>query len=164
MAEANHERFLLQLDSNFGAALAREEEEAADDLAYSLIQGADLVTALRRWRSASMKLADGSVVPIAEVGPDFAAGADGTVICPLRYVTVTRTAGPPLRYGSERLLDRLRRSARDGIDVQVRALDGSVYRGRLVAAGTDHIEITTENGAVLLSDEAVVSVRLCRGG
>lgn len=164
MAESNHERFLLQLDSKFGAALARAEEEAADDLAYSLIQGADLPTALRRWGSASMKLADGSLMPIAEIGSDFAVSEDGSMICPLRHVTAIRTAGPPLRYGPEHLLDRLRRSARDGLEVQVRALDGSVYGGRLAAAGADHIEITTETGAVLLPGEAVVTVRLCPGG
>ena len=74
---------LRELDARFDATLAREEDEAAADLALSLQQDVALKITLggKGWR---MRLPEGSTQPVRSVGNDYAiCGSRAEALVPL---------------------------------------------------------------------------------
>lgn len=165
MADRGMDRMLRHLNVGFEAAIAREEEEAARDLAYSLLQGFDIGSALRRWGAAELRSVDGSLLPIEELGQDFVAAGGSTLLCPHTHLVAYRAAvGSAPALTDETLVVRLRLWARKGARVLVRTSEGSVFRGRLVRVGPDHFELASEVGSILVATTMVAWVKLAREG
>jgi hypothetical protein len=166
MADHRVDGLLQSLGATFDAAIAREEEEAAADLAMSLRQDRSLADVLMRspWR---VVLRPGFSPRLDVVGPDHVvASGGGRHVIPLRWLEVTpdATARPPDR-DSRLLVEVLRDVARSGRDVSVLGPGGD-HRGVLRWVGTDHLALETHRGLFLLPLEGLrrLTVKEGEGG
>lgn len=139
MSDGDLGGLFASLSAGMDAAIAREETEAADDLAFSLSQDIPLPTTLSR--TGGTCSVRGMALPITHVGSDFLvarrAGAD--VLVPLEHATVKLTAQgirPAVRNDS--LVGLCRRLARRRAAVEIDS-GGDTFRGALVRAGPDHL-------------------------
>ncbi len=162
MADIN--RVLGGLDTSFDAAIAASDDEAANDLAYSLSQGFTLARALARWPGANWHLGEGLIVPVQEIATDHVVALEGTLLAPLHRVVATRSEGPPVMLTEIDLVARLRRWARVSATVQVTDLMGELWEGPLTRVAEDHIEVERNRNATIVSMGAVSLIRLGRAG
>jgi hypothetical protein len=145
------------LGASFEAALAREEEVAADDLAFSLRQDGDLRSAVRNGGWAL--LVDGERRSIVdEVGVDYVVAGDLVVRAGR---AILRSAGAPAPSCSDRtFLELLGSACRDGQTVEVCAGAARV-RGTLVRVAGDHLVVAHETEKTVVGLGAIDSVRIC---
>jgi hypothetical protein len=167
MADARVERLIASLDAAFDASIARQEEEAADDLAFSLRQDRSLTAAMASGAPLCARMIDGAALPITHVGSDCVrAGLRGEVVIPVtRLVAETAasaTASRPKVRGDETMLGIVRRGARAGVSAEIRS-GSRVLKGRLIRATPDHIELLGRDGRALVSLEAVDCLTLLGG-
>lgn len=153
MRDPRLDRYIASLDAAFDAAVAREEHEAASDLAFSLVQDRALRDRVARSNDAALVLAGGRSEPVTAVGEDYVAAGDPVrVVVPLtRAVVVRRAPRRPLpRTGAGTMLELLRSWARAGAVVTVEAERGS-WTGRLTAAGRDHVVVADRAGETAIA-------------
>lgn len=164
MAEPDLDRLDRSLDTSFQAVAARADEEAANDLAGSLLRGLDVSGAIRRWGAADVRLGSAASLPVEEVGRDYLECSSGDVLVPMSHAVVLRSAGARTpRFCDEPLRIRLSEWARMGREVQVTTHNGETFSGRLVRSGADHLELSGASDR-LVGLGAVAFVRLSRGG
>ena len=159
MADTRLLRLLTSLDVQFDAAVAREEDEAASDLAFSLRQGLRLRDVLRR--GTWVARLDGGERPVVLVGRDFVvcAGPD-SVLIPHRRLTVTPSdSGSETQFSTVPLLETLRALCRSGAEIEISCRD-LVVHGRLIQVGPDHVAVSTGARATFVAMEAIDLIRL----
>lgn len=145
------------LGASFDAALAREEDLAAADLAFSLSQDVDLREAIRRSRAAwTLVDADGGLHPVAEVGADYVRA--GALVARTGGATVRSIAGAAPRISPGTFLELLSAACRAGACI---TLDG--VRGRLIRVAKDHVAVGTPDGETMVGLTGLRSVRLEEG-
>lgn len=154
------EQLFSSLDASFNAALDRSEEEAATDLAFSLIQDRSERDHLRH-AGFSVRSAGGTL-PIVRLGEDFVETADGWLFRLGQAVVVRdETAAPPLER-PESLIEVLRHGSRRGADVQAET-PSRYYRGRLVRCGPDHVCLRSGPKQILIPLGLVSAFRFSHG-
>lgn len=156
---------LLGLEAQLEASERRAEEEAADDLAFSLSQDRVLADAMCRSGAVDVLTDQGTRFRVASVGADFMwIDPPWSRLLPLRGAAVAQDARgtPPIRLDLT-LVEVCRSLARAGTEVEVKCPIGGVV-GRLEAAARDFLALTTAQGRLLLPYEVVTEVRLLNGG
>lgn len=165
MADAHIDRWLSSLNATFEAAMAREEEQAAGDLAFSFLQDLNQVETLRRGKAAVLRLAGGASLPVGRVGSDYiAAGNPPNLLVPLeRAVILIAASGPAPETADDSLLLLLRRAARLGASVHVTTSQGQ-WEGRIAKAAADHTVISASGQNIVMGNRAIRSIRLLHAG
>jgi hypothetical protein len=148
------------LDAGLEAAIAREEEEAADDLARALRQDTNLRIAMARtgWR---LDRGDGSRHLVTELGADYvvAATPDFGLLVPLgRSVLRAAEGAAPPRATARTLIERVREQARAGAEVEI-STDIGALSGHLVGAAADHLHLRTGAGDALVAARSIQAVK-----
>jgi hypothetical protein len=145
VADDNLRAVLGSLEATFDASIARAEDEAASDLALSLLQDLSLSEAVGRSGAFEAYLPDRPLAPVTEIGEDYAAcERGGTVVVPLTRAVLRAAPGGPASERRDRtMLALLRERARRGGTVEVRAC-GALHRGALARACRDHIVLRTQ--------------------
>jgi len=163
MADAHIDSWLSSLNATFEAAVEREEEQAAGDLAFSLLQDLGQVETLRRGKAAALRLAGGASLPIARVGRDYlAAGSPPNLIVPTSFaVILVGSSGPAPEIADDSLLLLLRRAARLGTYAQISTIEGE-WQGRIVKAGADHLIVNASGQSLVIGNGAVRTITLLR--
>ena len=161
VADSEVQRVLRALNADFDAAIAKEEDVAATDLALSLLQ--DALLSERLTSSAYFaELPNGVQLKVVGVGSDYVTvGRDDVV--PLNRAVFRRTQGSPPMATSGDLLGVLRSWVRVGSTVRIEA-QNRVLAGHLAIAGRDHVGLETALGEVLVPLQVVDRVRRIRGG
>ena len=160
MAGSGFERLFDDLDVGLEAAIAREEEEAADDLARALQQDTPFHVAVSRtgW---NVRLPGGETALVEEVGTDYIAASLGqtSILAPLERVALSASEDVPRpRMSGRALVEVLRRLAREGIAFEVASDQGS-FSGRLSRTAADHLGVASPTGETLIGMRSVVSLR-----
>jgi hypothetical protein len=165
-ADDNLRAVLGSLEATFDARVARAEDEAASDLAFSLLQDLSLSEAATRAGALEIVMGDRAPLPVAEVGVDYvaASGRSPTVVPLGRAALRTIPAGRAPESLDRSLLELLRAWAREGRAVAIHA-GGGVHRGRLVRACRDHVVVngyagTARGDDVLVPLEMIEQLRL----
>ncbi len=146
---------LSDLDALFGAELARQEDEAADDLAISLRADRHLAEVLTEGPFAVVL--DQRTIPLERVGRDFIEG--GGFIAPFDRHRFVTSAGERARPTDLSLVECLRSLARAGTPVELALEDGTVD-GALVGAAPDHLVVAGKTGVVVVPIGSVRWARL----
>ena len=159
------ENLLAGLESSFDAALARDEEIAAADLARSLDRGAELRHRLVRARGVVLLLSSETRLPVANVGADYCACGDPPfLLAPLHNATFALgRAGLPPSDAPAMLKQALGRWADRSAAVEI-ATPAGRRAGRLVQASADHVLLETRDQRIVVPMATVGSVRLSRVG
>lgn len=139
VADDNLGSMLGSLEATFDARLARAEDEAASDLAFSLLQDLSLTEALERAGPLQVLRAGHPPIPVTEIGADYLGCAPATFI-PLGRAIARPIAGPTPVRTDQPLVALLRRHARRGTCARVTAR-GAVHTGVLARACRDHVVI-----------------------
>lgn len=164
MGDSGVDRLLASLDVAFDAAVAREEDEAASDLAYSLLEDLSLAEALPRMGPLAAVLPGGVSLAVSVVGRDYVAAGSPPILIPVTGALLMTSGESDPEITSEDLLGALRRLARAGQMVRVSS-DGVESVGRLRRAAVDHLLIEGATGrAVVVGIEAVTAVALVPEG
>jgi hypothetical protein len=164
MEDPRLQRLFTSLGATFEAEIARDEEEAAQDLAFSLRQGRSLADVLERgaWRL----LTPSGPRPISLVGVDYvAAGGVPAVVAPLLRAVFDADGEPesfqdmvpetrPPRAVDTTFLQLLRSLARASAPVRIGCPAGPLS-GRLLWAGTDHIAVEATRRRMAISLRAI---------
>ncbi len=163
MADAHIDSWLSSLNASFEAAVEREEEQAAGDLAFSLLQDLGQVETLRRGKAAALKLAGGASLPVARVGSDYlAAGNPPNLIVPISFaVVLVGPSGPAPEIADDSLLLLLRRAARLGTYARISSTEGD-WQGRIVKAGVDHLIVNVSGQSLIVGNGAIRAITLLR--
>lgn len=142
------------LGASFSAALARDEELAAADLAFSLRQDVDVHAAVARSRCGWVAAgAGGSTHRVEEVGVDYVLA--GTLVLRTRAAVLRSDAGPPPRTTDRTFLELLGAACRANADV---AVEGA--SGRLVRVAKDHVAVRKAGVETIVGLDALDWVRL----
>lgn len=160
MADRHIDRLIESLEATFDAGLARAEEEAASDLALSLLQDAELIDVLRRRGPLNALLPDGITLPVSSIGENYlACGSSGDVLVPLATAMVAAApSGPSPQMSGLSLLGLLRQLVRRGRHVEIWG-SGVRLRGRLARACADHVVVEVPRGPDGDGAEVFVGVR-----
>lgn len=156
---------LLGLEAQLDASERRAEEEAADDLAFSLSQDRVLADALCRSGTVDLLTDEGGRLRVASVGTDFVwIDTPSCRLLPLRRAAVAQDlrGRPPVRLDLT-LVEVCRSLARAGTKVELRCPIGGVV-GRLEAAARDFLALSRAEDRLLLPYEAVTEIRLLNAG
>lgn len=146
------------LEASFAAALARDEEVAATDLAFSLRQDVDVAAAvLRSGLAWSLVGEGGASTPVDEVGTDYLRA--GRVIVPSRAAVLRSAPGPSPRSGDRSFLEVLGEACRAGAALAVTHRAGTAA-GRLARVGLDHVAVRSGGGETIVGLAAIEAVRL----
>lgn len=149
---------LADLDALFGAEIARQEDEAADDLAISLQSDSRLPEVLAR---GSFQLVLGErTIPVESVGRDFV--ESGTFIVPLGRYHFIASTGERTRPAHLGFVDRLRLLARSRAAVEL-SLEGQTLRGRLSTVSPEHLVIDARAGSAIVPLGAIRWVKVSPG-
>jgi hypothetical protein len=174
MATHPFEGLFTSLAAGYEAALAREEDAAASDLAFSLRQDRTLLQSLVRLGPIALLQGDFVEKPVLVIGRDYLnaslngeddrARVQGTLIVPLhRAVIVPGGASEPPVVRDETLVQALRRWARLGKAVTLSTRWGD-FRGHLTVVSPKHVEIQAGRRLVVVGLSAVESITCARGG
>jgi hypothetical protein len=152
-------KLLSSLEVQFDAAVAREEDEAASDLALSLRQGLALLDVIRR--GSWVARFDGVARPVSLVGRDFVAcdGPDAILVPHRRLVVAPSDSGEAARFSPASLVETLRAVCRSGADVEITCGKAAIS-GRLTQVGPDHAAVVSASGTTFVALEVVDRVRL----
>ena len=165
VTERGLDKLLLGLGAQFEAAEKRAEEEAANDLAFSLTQDSAMADTLARARAVTILIDGGGRLTAAAVGSDFL-WIDGPrpQIHPLAQAVVRlEDRGRPPKRWQMSLLEACRQLARSGATVEVSWFSGSVT-GVLERGARDFLSMKTELGSVIVPYGAIRCICLIRGG
>jgi len=160
------EQVIARLEARFDAALAREEEEAAADLALSLRQDRPLADLIRDGGGLRVVEGDGAQAPVTVVGADYCGtGTPLTCICRLGSAPlVVEPAAPAPESLGDSLQEVARRWARGGQRVGLGLeTDGSLV-GRLAQVGPDNLVLEGTAGRFIVPLWIVRSIRLVHEG
>lgn len=146
---------LADLDALFGAEIARQEDEAADDLAISLQSDSRLVEVLAR--GSFQLVMDERTIPVESLGRDFVESA--TFIVPLGRYHFIACAGEQARSTDLSFVDRLRSLARSGATVEIRLEDQTLH-GILSGVSPEHLLIQTRTGSAVVPLGSISWARL----
>jgi hypothetical protein len=148
MADPGLDRVLAELEAAFDAAVTREEDEAAEDLAFSLLQDRPLRDSLIRSGPVSAFLPSGATRAVVAVGTDYVVCERPVpTVIPLRRTVLVRDAeGPVPRSADRDLVGLLRTWARRGAQVELDT-DAGTFGGKLVSAGADHVVLAALVGS-----------------
>ncbi|HEX2295187.1 MAG TPA: hypothetical protein VHN37_07760 [Actinomycetota bacterium] len=142
------------LEAAFDAAVARDEDAAAADLAFSLRQDVDVRATIARAPSAwTLVGADGSAAPVTEVGIDYVRG--GTLLVRSAAALLRSTPGTPPAVVDRSFLEVLGSHCRAGTLVTVGGATG-----RLVRVGKDHLALRHGEAETIVGLGSVDAVRL----
>jgi hypothetical protein len=163
LAELTDRHLIESLEASFDAAVARREDEAASDLAISLLQGRSLTDIAGREDAWDLRCGDGRRIPVSLIGSDFiGAGSPPTVLVPAtRAVLIRATEASPPRRSDASFIEELRGLAGLGAPVRVETEAGS-FEGLLARAGPDHILLQTTPGEVLVGLAGISVIELTR--
>lgn len=164
MAESDLEGLFASLDAGFEGASARADEEAANDLAFSLAQDESATRILGR-SGHHLLMADGARGPIMIVGRDYVIGGpSGDLVIPLeRCVAVANAEASLPEIRDSDLTALLRSAARNGATVEI-DVGCIVLTGRVRAASPEHMVIEARQGRLCLGRAAVQRLRLLNSG
>lgn len=167
---------LTDVEASLVAALRREEEEAADDLARSLVNDLDLPRALRSLEEAELLLSDGRAVAVTEVAADHVcAGAASPICVPFSYAVLRGQLIQQVGAGGRRrgrgrtgtsgvtLLERLRQWADAAVVVRVGTGMGIAQEGVLTRVTPDHIGLVRAGRETCLAWGAVREIQALSG-
>lgn len=164
MADPQVHRLLSSLEATFQAAVTRQEEEAAFDLAFSLAQDQTLQEVLLRNGSLRLLLDGGEALPVATVGIDYVVAGTPPRVTPSRSAAfVIGGEGKPPRHASTSFLVMLRRWARSRVPVAV-LVHERTYTGDLIQATPDYLTLDAPTGRLIIGIGAVREIRLISGG
>ena len=162
------ERLIQGLEARFDALLARDEEEAVDDLASSLSRGRALQERLlAESRALSVLFPDGSRSSVSEVGEDYVGcGSPLNCIAPIRTSVVIVEDGARPEATGLAICQALRPWAERRRRVLVTLAEGTTtYAGSLALVASDHILLDTSAGTVsVIPLERMGSIRLSPEG
>jgi hypothetical protein len=153
------------VEASFDAALARDEEEAASDLAFSLLQERSLSEVVERSLGLVVVDRDGVRSRVSEVGDDFVVEAPPSArLVPLSTAVFESSSGgvPPHRRHLD-LTAELRRWARSAARVSALTSVG-VVAGQLMRAAPDHLTIRGRRGDHHVGREALLAIKRTGGG
>jgi hypothetical protein len=164
MADPQLHRLLSSLEATFEAAVTRQEEEAASDLAVSLRQDQTLQETLLRSGPVRLLLDGAHAVAVSVVGEDYVVAGDPPRLMQSRAAAfVTGGEGNPPRRSRTSMLTLLRTWARSRATVDV-LVDGRPYRGVLVQATAQHLTVEAAAGRLYVGADVLTEVRLVSGG
>jgi hypothetical protein len=160
------EQVIARLEARFDAALAREEEEAAADLALSLRQDRLLADLIREGGALRVVVGDGALSPVTVVGTDYC-GTGTPLSCLHRLGSAPLLAGaagstPEPRGDS--LQEVTRRWARRGQRVELGLETDGGLVGRLAQVGPDSLVLEGVGGRFIVPLWIVRSIRLVHEG
>ncbi len=165
MADNNIELFLSELDATFDAVLARDEAEAAADLAHALSQETPLARRVQAAPRALLIRPGRLPAPITVVARDYVAiDWPELTLVPLDKAIVRLgkghdESGSRHRRTSALLVGTLRHLSRKGAEVRISTPD-DVYEGNIGRAAPDHLSLITSRGEVLISLEQVREIQI----
>jgi hypothetical protein len=162
VADSELEKVLQALDADFDAALARQEDAAASDLALSLLQDRELSDRLTAAPHFA-ELSNGVRLRVMAVGPNYVTVGRDDLVPLARAIYRRSEGGAPPRSSSTELLAMLRSWVRTGSVVEIEA-QGRALAGHLVMAGRDHLALDTAAGRVMVPLQGIDRVRRVRGG
>lgn len=150
--------WLGALEASFEAGLAREEDAAADDLAFSLRQDVDVRDAIARSGTAwSLLRPDGETAVVDEVGGDYLRAGD--LFVPSRRAAARSVGGPAPASSRHLLTELLGQACRAHAQVAVTHCSITVA-GVLARVGRDHVAVRTRGGETMIGLDGVEAVRL----
>lgn len=158
MGSTDADRLISELEAGFAAAVAAEEDIAADDLAFSLSQ--DVPVSEDLLRSGGFLMVDDVAVPIDRVGHDFVVA--GAWIAPLGRALIRLGGDGPSQQVHDVFVSVLRRTARVGTEVSV-GVGAMSHHGRLSRATSAHLVISGPAVSMAVPLEQVDYVRFVRG-
>lgn len=155
------DRLFSSLEAQFGAAVARAEEEAAADLALSLRQGLSLgeTLATGAW---TVTTPFGPRV-VREVAKDHVRVAPGGEIVPLASAVFQRTEGSEALHTDHTLIQVLRDAVRGWRGIEI-VLGHRTFVGTPVACGETHILVAGRSQEHLLPIGEICLIRPSREG
>lgn len=159
------ERVIARLEERFDAALAREEEEAAADLAVSLRQDRTLSDLVRSGDGLRLVEGDGALPVVTVVGSDYC-GTGMPLNCARRLGSTPLLAEPhgrPPEPRRDSLQEVARRWARAEQWVELELETGCVA-GRLDQVGPDNLVVQGPAGTVIVPMWLVTAIRLAHEG
>ena len=157
------ERVLRELDAGFSATLERHESEAANDLALSLKQDADLSETLSDGSGLSVWL-EGHQMRVEAIGADHFVVDPGIWLIPFGRAVATKHFGSsPPRETGRTLLEELRARERHGVQVSC-CLEDGVVDGRLAWCGRDHLALVRGDDELVVPLTSLRRIRLSHVG
>jgi hypothetical protein len=155
------QRLFTSLGATFEAEIARDEEEAAEDLAFSLRQGRSLADVLER--NSWQLVTPAGPRQVTGVGKDYVvAGGRPLLVAPLSKAAFVSAHGAKPLVSDNTLLQLLRSLARSGARVEI-GLSSGTFGGRLLWTGTDHVVVETARRRTAVGLGAIEWVRLEEG-
>lgn len=140
-------------EASFEAALAREEDAAASDLAFSLRQDVDLRDAVARSGAGwALLTSAGGSSSVDEVGIDYVRA--GTLVVRAGRATLRSAPGPAPATSDRTFVELLGTACRSGATVVT-----CVAAGRLARVAKDHVGITNGDRETIVGLAALESVR-----
>lgn len=161
------ERMIEGLEAKFDALLARDEEEAADDLAGSLDRGVAIHERLSLGnRALEILLPGGGHRPVHVIGCEHVCcGSPIELIAAIGWTVVAQKPGTPPSVTDATLAQALAPWAEGRRRVEVCLGGGTAsYRGSLVLVAPDHVILERAGADLVVPLERVGSVRLVREG
>lgn len=160
LADARADRFLAWLDASFDASIAREEDEAASDLALSLRQDRSAFLALRRAGPLEVVMPDGAPASVSHLGRDYLATSPPAVaLLPLDgAIVAVMSRGTRPRVRDRSLAEVLHALARNRAWVELTTNAGLVS-GRIVVAASDHLELDGVVRRLIVGRDAIRVLR-----
>ena len=165
VTERGLDKLLLGLGAQLEAAERRADEEAANDLAFSLAQDSLMSDALTRAGAVTALMPEGGRLAVSAVGEDFLwVEGPAPQLLPLTraaFKLEDRGRAPARWYMSQ--LEACRELARAGAIVEVTCSFGPAL-GKLERAARDFLSVATEHGRMVAPYAAIQVVRVIRGG
>lgn len=159
------DNLFLDLGAQLEGAGRRDEEEAANDLAFSLAQDRFLADTLRRGGAIAALTRGGGRLPVAAVGEDFLwTGPLSEQVLRLDYAVLSQAdrGDPPVGWKLS-LAQLLRLLARAGAVVEIHC-EAGIVAGRLQASARDFVVIETSTERRMVALGALRRMRLVKGG
>ncbi len=165
VTERGLDKLLLGLGAQLEAAERRADEEAANDLAFSLAQDSRMSDALTRAGAVTALMPGGGRLSVSAVGEDFMwIEGSSPQLLPLTRAALKLEDGgrAPARWEMSQI-EACRELARAGAIVEVTWSFGSAL-GKLERAARDFLTLATARGRVVAPYAAIQAVRVIRGG
>ena len=165
VTERGLDKLLLGLGAQLEAAERRADQEAANDLAFSLAQDSLMSDVLTRAGAVTAMMPGGERLSVSAVGEDFLwIEAPAPRLLPLTRAAfnLEERGKAPARWQMSQL-EACRELARAGAIVEVTCSFGSAL-GKLVRAARDFLALATEHGQVVAPYTSIKAIRIIRGG
>ncbi len=159
MGDAGLNRLFSSLEASFEAAISAEDDVLAHDLAMSLRQGRTLTDVAARSGPIDLIQVSGVRLPVEVVGEDFV-GVVGvqSMLFPMRRVVLSPGTGDAPRRVQISMLAVVRSVARKRGLATLDLTGRGRHKGRILAAGPDHVSIQTPIGELLVGLDAIDSI------